>query len=256
MWYLRAPRRAIYREEARVVRSCQKRGWRNSALCRTYGAPPPGTQPGIKGTGWIPQIHRGRVILNRPLPDPLNMPFRVNAKNFFITYPQCDTLPDVIADHIGGIRPVEAILAVREKHEDGNNHLHVLVQFVTRYDCKNERAFDFEECHPNIQPARNVADVKKYCLKGNPTGLDIYEEGDICAKRLWSEVIAAETAEEVHSLAKEISPRDYVLSYDRICSYADTKKNRLERYAPRFTDFVVPDEISEWVVQELRVRLT
>lgn len=180
------------------------------------------------------------------------MPFRVNARNYFITYPQCNISPEAISTFIENIKPVTAILAVREHHEDGHPHLHVLVQFERKYDCRNETTFDYEGFHPNIQPARSVADVQKYCLKDSPQGENIYSSGEFSAKRVWSEIIAAATSEEVHSLAKEISPRDYVLSYDRICQYAETKKFVTTEYVSRFTTFVVPEGCQQWLTEEFR----
>jgi len=180
------------------------------------------------------------------------MPFRVNARNYFITYPQCDKSPEDVATFIAGIRSYSAILSVRETHEDGNPHIHVLVQFDRKFDCKNERQFDFDGFHPNITAARSVADCEKYCRKGSPEGENIFETGIFSGKRLWSEIIDATTSEEVHSLAKEISPRDYVLSYDRICQYAETKKFVTTEYVSRFTNFLVPEGCQKWLTEEFR----
>lgn len=202
---------------------------------------------------------QGGVILFPALPYPTTMSFRVNAKNFFLTYPKCHVSPKDIAEHIANVREYTSILAVRELHEDGSPHLHVLVQFAQKFNCTRQDAFDFEDAvekfHPNVQSARNVADVKKYLLKSAPQGDDLHEEGEIASKRLWSEIVNASTSEEVHSIAKELSPRDYVLSYDRICQFAQTKRFRREEYVPKHNTFSPPEECLDWVRLEMPVRL-
>lgn len=211
---------------------------------------------GIKGQGIAP-MPQGGVILFTALPHPTSMSFRVNAKNFFITYPKCHISPKDISEHIANVREYNSILAVRELHEDGTPHLHVLVQFASKFNCTRQDAFDYEDAvekfHPNIQSARNVADVKKYLLKSAPEGDNIHEEGEISAKRLWSEIVNASTSEEVHNIARELSPRDYVLSYDRICQFAQTKRFRREEYVPKYNTFAPPEDCEQWVRLHLPV---
>lgn len=180
--------------------------------------------------------------------------FRVNAKNFFLTYPKTDeTSPKSLGEFLLGQRPVTGVLVVRERHADGTYHLHALVAYARKYDCKNERAFDFGEYHPNIQSARNVGDVYEYCIKHNPEGDDRFEFGNFAKKRTWADVIAATTSDDVFAIAKEIAPRDFVLQNDRIASYASSKRVKIDNYESPHVTFNVPDILEDWRNNELNV---
>lgn len=96
------------------------------------------------------------------------MPFDVNAKTFFITYPQADNIPgkeellDLLVNKREGV--LFACVA-KELHEDGGTHYHAVISYRRRYHCRNERFFDYFGCHPNIQAARSFDAVRKYIEK-------------------------------------------------------------------------------------------
>jgi len=96
-------------------------------------------------------------------------PFRLNAKNFFLTYPQCPAAKDTLLAFLSGLRPSTYVLVSSEQHADGTPHLHALLCLVDKYNCRNERFFDFESegrtFHPNLQAVRNLNDVRTYVLK-------------------------------------------------------------------------------------------
>lgn len=95
------------------------------------------------------------------------MPFRVNAKSFSLTYAQAGAIPSVqvLFDHLCSLRNAEKVVVGQEHHEDGGIHYHACVQFARKYDCRNERFFDFMDCHPNVQATRVVSDWVAYCIK-------------------------------------------------------------------------------------------
>lgn len=96
------------------------------------------------------------------------MVFDINAKTFFLTYPQADNIPgkdqllDILVHRREGVR---YCCVAKELHEDGNTHYHVVISYERRFHCRNERFFDAYECHPNIQPARSFEAVRKYIEK-------------------------------------------------------------------------------------------
>lgn len=53
----------------------------------------------------------------------------------------------------------------REKHEDGNYHLHAFIKLDKKVNIGDPTIFDVEGFHPNIQGARSNADVIKYVTK-------------------------------------------------------------------------------------------
>nr|AGS77229.1 AC1 [Mungbean yellow mosaic virus]AGS77263.1 AC1 [Mungbean yellow mosaic virus] len=100
--------------------------------------------------------------------------FAINAKNYFLTYPRCPlTKEDVLEQLLALSTPVNKkfIRVCRELHEDGEPHLHVLLQFEGKLQTKNERFFDLvsptrsAHYHPNVQAAKSASDVKSYMDK-------------------------------------------------------------------------------------------
>nr|7KIK_A Chain A, Replication-associated protein [Wheat dwarf virus] len=71
--------------------------------------------------------------------------FRVYSKYLFLTYPQCTLEPQYALDSLRTLlnkyEPLY-IAAVRELHEDGSPHLHVLVQNKLRASITNPNALN------------------------------------------------------------------------------------------------------------------
>lgn len=100
----------------------------------------------------------GKVILTPPS-------FRINAKQFFLTYPQCDMTKDAMYDALMKLDNAEKIVIGREKHEDGNYHLHVYIKYFTKKNIKSATHFDINGYHPNIQSAKSEKAVIGYITK-------------------------------------------------------------------------------------------
>jgi len=185
------------------------------------------------------------------------MPFRLNAKNVFLTYPRCSILPRTLGEHLESLRATTFVEVVRETHQDGTFHLHVLLQWADKYNLRNERFFDIQNHHPNIQAVRNVQDVHEYVRKALPiphTESDLWESGTISVNPKadkWLKVANAATEEECIQAALEASPRDFVLQNDRIIEYARKKSRRMEEYRPDpNTRFRLPPEIIAYIANE------
>jgi len=185
------------------------------------------------------------------------MPFRLNAKNGFLTYPRCEETPRALGEFLKGIRITSYIIVVREAHRDGTHHLHVLIQWADKVNIRNERIFDFRGHHPNIQAARDVASVHEYVLKAlppNPSEDDKWEDGTISLSRKsdkWLRVANAATEQECIEAALEASPRDFVLQNDKILEYARKKCRTIEpyRHDPAIT-FNMPESLIAYMANE------
>ena len=106
------------------------------------------------------------------------MPFQLNAKNIFLTYPKCGLpLPIMLAFFVSGCNPEYAVVS-SEKHEDGSLHRHALLQFSKPFRTRSETIFDIQGFHPNIQSARNPAATDKYVKKDQ----DFIEHGSFLGK--------------------------------------------------------------------------
>lgn len=188
------------------------------------------------------------------MPNQRTNTFRANAKNFFLTYPQCTAPVATAVAFLSGFRPTQYVTVAKELHQDGTPHLHALVCFVDKYNCRNQNAFDItiegEVFHPNIQVARCLSDVRTYVQKDG----EFQESGEFVdsGKRKqvpFSEIIAASDSKEAFMQAvAEHHSRDYVINHERLEYFANKRfKPTAPSYEPRYTNFPnVPDELTDW----------
>jgi len=119
------------------------------------------------------------------------MPSFYNGKRFFLTYPQCDLVPHILIAFLQFSGPVKSYLVAREKHEDGNYHLHACVEF----DSIQRKPVDWLDCeghHPNKQDPRNWNACKQYCKKDG----DFHEGPEDRVERTPMEICKAYTNQE------------------------------------------------------------
>jgi len=93
------------------------------------------------------------------------MPSFFNGKRFFLTYPQ--TSHESATHLITYLRTRGELVGYvigKELHENGDPHLHACVEYESTVRG-NERLFDFQGRHPNVQSPRNWAACKTYCKK-------------------------------------------------------------------------------------------
>jgi len=185
------------------------------------------------------------------------MPFRFNAKNAFLTYAQCPLDPEYVGNFILAIRPCLYVHVVREKHQDGNHHLHCLVQWIDKFNFRQPDRFDVDGYHPNIQPARDVASVDEYLAKSlpeNPTIHDEFIHGSLSTNRKdnkWRKVAEAITEDDCLQAALEASPRDYVINNDKIREYARSKSvTRVPYRTDPSIRFRLPEQLIHYMATE------
>lgn len=92
---------------------------------------------------------------------------RVQAKGWFLTYPQCSLTKERVLELLQGLpekkKIVEWVVA-EEKHEDGSPHIHAFV----KYDGKvsfTPKKWDIDQFHGNYQVAKSWKAVRAYCEK-------------------------------------------------------------------------------------------
>lgn len=70
--------------------------------------------------------------------------FRMNVRNFALTFPQCVTSKEEAMERITKSRfGVKGALVVQENHADGTPHLHIALFLTDKYNCRDPHAFDF-----------------------------------------------------------------------------------------------------------------
>jgi len=178
------------------------------------------------------------------------MPFRFHAKNLFVTYPQADGLTKERLQHFYEELGCSSYTISRELHQTGDVHFHGLIQWATPFDTRDERRFDVDGRHPNIQRCRKVRDVWRYVTKDGDY-ISNRAEPDESNSNKFAALANADTVETFWSIAKEECPRNYVVDHERL-EYFANKKFKAEKkiYEPSYTNFNIPDEVSEWVINE------
>ncbi|ALK03457.1 replication initiator protein [Whitefly-associated begomovirus 4] len=193
--------------------------------------------------------------------------FIINARNYFLTYPKCSLSKEEALHQLKNlVTPVNKkfIRVCREFHENGEPHLHMLVQFEGKYQCTNNRFFDLVSpsrstpFHPNIQGAKSSSDVKSYVAKDGDT-VDWGEfqidgrsarGGKQSANDSYAKALNADSVQSAMMILKEEQPKDFVLQNHNIRSNLEKIFARApEPWVPPFplSSFThVPDEMQEW----------
>lgn len=173
------------------------------------------------------------------------MPFRVCARNIFLTYPKCG-LHQEIHDHWS--KEAEATTAL-EQHEDGQPHVHAVLRYSTKQDIRNERRFDFQGFHPNIQGCKSLRHSLQYISKhGNVLG----STGDACRPSRHDALtdLLATSCDSSTFMAgfQRIDPARFIVNYQQLEYFAARRfggksdcvmRNRIE--------FKVPTPLDDWV---------
>nr|QTE03350.1 MAG: replication-associated protein [Emberiza chrysophrys CRESS-DNA-virus sp.] len=193
--------------------------------------------------------------------------YRIQAKNIFLTYPHCTLTKQEALEQLQAIdcpSNKKFIRISRELHENGQPHLHVLIQFQGKVQISNPRHFDLRHpssstgFHPNIQGAKSSSDVKSYIEKDG----DYIDWGEFqidgrsarggqqTANDAAAEALNTGNADAALAIIREKLPKDYIFQYHNL-------KTNLERiFLPSNTAWVppfplssfnnVPDDIQFW----------
>lgn len=171
--------------------------------------------------------------------------FRVNARQFFLTYPQCDIAPQDLANSLRESHDISRYCIGRERHSDGGNHLHAYIAFNRKVDVKSQTFFDCQGYHPHIEAVKNKTRTIEYCRKEKDFVESLPEQPS------WAGLLKdCSTQEEFMSRVKETFPRDYILNLDRLIFFCNKHfKVVVTPYVSSFTSFNVNIDISVWVNQ-------
>lgn len=101
-----------------------------------------------------------------------NNKFQLQAKRYFLTYPQCNMDKTMVADWLLSQHEVHQCIVAEEKHEDGSPHLHVYLTYEKSKRVSRADYFDLgnpenpeEIFHPNIQTCKNMKKCIEYITK-------------------------------------------------------------------------------------------
>nr|AIY31187.1 AC1 protein [Tomato yellow leaf curl virus] len=198
--------------------------------------------------------------------------FKIYAKNYFLTYPNCSLSKEEALTQLKNLESPtnkKYIKVCRELHENGEPHLHVLIQFEGKYQCKIQRFFDqvspnrSAHFHPNFQAAKSSTDVKTYVEKvGDFIDFGVFQidgrsgrGGQQSANDPYAEALNSGSKSETLNILKDKAPKDYILQFHNLSSNLDRIFSPpLEVYVSPFLSSSfnqVPDELEEWVADNV-----
>lgn len=180
--------------------------------------------------------------------------FRARALKYFITWPKTDITLQQLITHLKTYNPLHYIGCL-EAHEDGSPHAHAVLQFKEQLAVTDDKHFDWNGHHANIQACRNLSKSVSYCEKdGN------YESTFPASGKLsWGDMAQkASNATEYLDLVQEHYPRDAALSWQRLQAYADHKWPRpkaapMEQLTTGWHE--LPMALSDWQTTEMTRQL-
>ncbi len=176
------------------------------------------------------------------------MPFRLAAKEVFLTYAQYDHSREDLLAFLKDKGTLCAYAICRETHEDGLPHLHALCRFSPRIDTTDERYFDFGGSHPNIKKvgSRQVDwdNCLAYVQKEDTTPLINAERK---RRSSWGDLLQKESEDDFWLMAAEHFPREYIINNAQLSSFAAKKYKKEEKYKPSFDWFNPPESVLDYL---------
>lgn len=199
--------------------------------------------------------------------------FRLQAKFFFLTWPQCDTPKETVLERIKALANYSHAVVCREDHkEDDGVHLHAFVAFTKQVNRTGSAWLDaLAGKHGNYQSARDQLKVIKYVMKDGDYvfhGFDPVEFLELREKKKSTKPsMASEVARRVREEAASLDAIDdfapsYVLTNKRklqeYISYQQTKRMALAKlpWVPldlsTFPDADFNFKIAKWITENIR----
>lgn len=188
------------------------------------------------------------------------MGFRFCNTTVLLTYSQIDdaTKEDVLFT-LQERLPLFDYAIGEETHSDGGRHIHALLKFKRRFDCRQVDIFDINtgerQLHPNIEPVKrgktHFDKCHEYVEKEDPTPYCTFPH-----IKTWGEIMKeSATGEEFLEMVKENYPRDYALNLQRLeymCqrNFGVCPNTIDEGWTPQY-EHEVPEPLRQWEGQSL-----
>lgn len=196
---------------------------------------------------------------------PRNGAFRLANKNIFLTYHQCSLSKEEALSQLKSLfttRPPSYIRVSSEPHEDGQPHLHCLLQFPYRFETQDQRFFDLvsrtrsTHFHPIIEGAGNSSTVQQYISKDG----NFIDDGQFnTSKRssihdTYRRALASGTKEEALSIIGQGDPMTLWRHFKKINRNLDHifQKPPEEYHSPFATFNAVPPQLVQWATTNIR----
>lgn len=108
--------------------------------------------------------------------------FRLQAKNFFLTWPQCNTPKETVLDRIKLLPDYSHAVVCRENHADDLGvHLHAFISFTKQQNKVGTKWLDdLAGKHGDYKAARNVPASVQYVIKDGDIVFDGFDPVQYC----------------------------------------------------------------------------
>ena len=188
--------------------------------------------------------------------------FRMNGKNFILTFPQCSEKKEVAAERLEQKwkDEMKGYIVCEEQHKDGTPHLHVYLSFHARKNFKNPDCFDFiGGKHGNYKVANSPRGSIAYVTKaGNylAKGVDVEstkksKTGDKIASMLeqGKSLVEVKDEEKGYFLINKRKIEEYAAFIQ--CEIS--KKSKLDWVPPSLEGLTDANkQIAEWICSNIR----
>lgn len=192
------------------------------------------------------------------------MPFRLTAKNFFLTYPQCPLPKHIVCHFLYDKFKPKYVIVSQEHHEDGSLHLHAVVCFTTKKNFCSPSFADLDcspttPYHGNYQTVRSLSDTFNYITKEDKEPFELGSRPTSSSKKetideIVSDIISnATSVDEFRQLFTKRAPGQFGKSYSQWMSFAESIFTApKQQYQSRFKSFAnVPPELQQWYINNV-----
>ena len=190
--------------------------------------------------------------------------FRMQGKNYILTFPQCSVKKEVAAARVEQkfARELKGYIVCEEAHKDGTPHLHVYLSFQKKkHFCKAD-CFDFiGQKHGNYQVAKSVRGSVEYVTKaGNYVAKGVDVESVLKKKAQKSDTIAQMLMDGKSLVEINKENPGYVMINKRKLEEYETwiqceraKKSKVEWVPPKLDGLTDANKkIAEWICLNIR----
>jgi len=199
--------------------------------------------------------------------------FRLQAKFFFITWPQCNTPKETVLERIQDLPDYShAVVSREDHHEEDGEHLHAFIAFTRQ---QNKRGFEWLDAlagqHGNYQRAKDPKASVRYVIKDGEYVFDGFDPVEFSAtpkpRNRKGPSTFTVAASLIRDESKELDDIDtlmpgFVLSNKRkiqeYISYQQVKRmkaNLQPWLAPDLSTFPAADfnyKIAKWVAENVK----
>lgn len=200
------------------------------------------------------------------------MPYRLDCKNYFLTYPQCPISKEVAKGQLSAKladAEISYICVAEEAHEDGSPHLHAFIQCEKKKNIRDPAFLDLihpengTRYHGNYQAAKRPLNSIQYVKKdGNfiregTTPVKNKRSGPKDTDLPFQQALAASTAQEAEEILAADAARDFIINHKQITSFLENKFHKPAEYVPQYTEFPhLPGSLLAWREESLGVSLS